>query len=260
MTDIPKIFDSFQESNQQVLINISQLQNQEKELYNRLDDVTLSYDQKRMIIDRINQIYQIRMNLYDSLKDMFSYYNQNINASNTTLSQSIDAVNVLEDELNNTKIKMGLIDEVTNSKQRLVEINTYYGKRYSAYSKLMKTIVFICIPIIILAFLANKGIIPTNIYMILCVIIFVIGAVLLGLQLIDISNRDDMNWDEYDWYFDKSTAPEPSKDPAANPTTNSSTNSSTNPWTLPTFTCVGNECCYTGSVYNVNTNTCVPTV
>jgi hypothetical protein len=260
MTDIPKMFDSLQESNKQVLINISQLQNQEKELYKSLDDVTLSYDQKRMIIDRINQIYQIRMNLYDSLKDMFSYYNQNVDSSNTTLNQSIEAVNILEDELNNTKIKMGLIDELENSKQRLVEINTYYGKRYNAYSKLMKTIVFICIPIIIVAFLANKGIIPANIYNILYVIILVIGVVLLGLQLIDISNRDDMNWDEYNWYFDKSIAPEPSKGSTTNPTTNSTTNSTTNPWKLPTFTCVGNECCYTGSVYNVNTNRCVPTV
>ena len=250
MTDNPKNFDNLQERNEQVLNNISQLQKQEKDLYNSLDDVSLSSEQKRIIMDRINQISQIRMNLYSTLKDMFSYYKQNVDTSSTTLGETIAAVNILEDELNNAKRRMGLIDEQTNNKQRLVEINTYYGKRYSAHSKLMKTIVFICIPIIILAVLANKGILPAKIYMILSLIILVIGCILLGLQLIDISNRDDMNWDEYDWYFDKSSAPEPS--------TSTSTSSETNPWKTPTVTCVGTECCYEGSIYDYDKNICVP--
>ena len=250
MTENPKNFDNLQERNEQVLNNISQLQKQEKDLYNSLDDVSLSSEQKRIIMDRINQISQIRMNLYSTLKDMFSYYKQNVDTSSTTLGETIAAVNILEDELNNAKRRMGLIDEQTNNKQRLVEINTYYGKRYSAHSKLMKTIVFICIPIIILAVLANKGILPAKIYMILSVIILVIGCILLGLQLIDISNRDDMNWDEYDWYFDKSSAPEPS--------TSTSTSSETNPWKTPTVTCVGTECCYEGSIYDYDKNICVP--
>ena len=250
MTDNPKNFDSLQERNEQVLNNISQLQKQEKDLYNSLDDVSLSSEQKRIIMDRINQISQIRMNLYTSLKDMFSYYKQNVDTSSTTLGESIAAVNILEDELNNAKRRMSLIDEQTNNKQRLVEINTYYGKRYSAHSKLMKTIVFICIPIIILAVLANKGILPAKIYMILSGLILVIGCVLIGLQLIDISNRDDMNWDEYDWYFDKSSAPEPSK--------STTTTTEKNPWETPTVTCVGAECCYEGSVYDYDKNICVP--
>ena len=252
MTDNPKNFDSLQERNEQVLNNISQLQIQEKDLYNSLDDVSLSSEQKRLIMDRINQISQIRMNLYTSLKDMFSYYTQNVDTSTTTLGQSIAAVNILEDELNNAKRRMGLIDEQTDNKQRLVEINTYFGKRYNAHTKLMKTIVFICIPIIILAVLANKGILPGKIYMILSVIILVIGGILLGLQLIDISNRDDMNWDEYDWYFDKSSAPEPSK------TTSKETSKETNPWKTPTVTCVGAECCYEGSIYDYDKSICVP--
>ena len=252
MTENPKNFDNLQERNEQVLNNISQLQKQEKDLYNSLDDVSLSSEQKRIIMDRINQISQIRMNLYSTLKDMFSYYKQNVDTSSTTLGETIAAVNILEDELNNAKRRMGLIDEQTNNKQRLVEINTYYGKRYSAHSKLMKTIVFICIPIIILAVLANKGILPAKIYMILSLIILVIGCILLGLQLIDISNRDDMNWDEYDWYFDKSSAPEPST------STSTSTSSETNPWKTPTVTCVGTECCYEGSIYDYDKNICVP--
>ena len=248
MTDNPKIFDSLQERNEQVLNNISQLQLQEKDLHNSLDDVSLSSEQKQVIMDRINQISQIRMNLYTGLKDMVSNYKQDVDASTTTLGQSIVAVNILEDELINAKKRMGLIDDQTNNKQRLVEINTYYGKRYNAHTNLMKTIVFICIPIMILAILANKGILPTKIYLILSGILLVIGCLLLLLQLIDISNRDNMNWDEYDWYFDKSSAPEPSE----------STSTETNPWKTPSITCVGTECCYEGSTYDYDKNICVP--
>lgn len=247
MTDNSQNFDSLQERNQQVLNNISQLQIQEKDLYKSLDDVSLSSEEKRNIMDRINQISQIRTNLYAGLKDMVSYYRQNVAASSSTLGQSIAAVDILENELNNAKRRMSLIDEQNNNKLRLVEINTYYGKRYNAHSRLMKTIVIICIPIIILAVLANKGILPPKIYMVLSVIILVIGGVLIGWQLIDISNRDDMNWDEYEWYFDQSKAPAPS-----------SSTTEENPWKTTTVTCVGSACCYEGSTYDYDKNICVP--
>jgi hypothetical protein len=247
MTDNSNNFDSLQERNQQVLNNISQLQTQEKELYASLDDVSLSSEQKQQIINSINEISQMRMNLYAGLKDMYSYYQQNVAASRTTLGQSVAAVDVLENELNQSKIRMNLIEDQKYNKLRLVEINTYFGKRYNAHSKLMKTIVIICIPVIVLAVLANKGILPPNIYKLLTVIILVIGAVVIGLQLIDISNRDEMNWDEYNWYFDKKNAPSDTTEGTAN-----------NPWITASVTCIGSACCYDGSTYDSEKNICVP--
>ena len=103
MTDNSNNFDSLQERNEQVLNNISQLQTQEKELYSSLDDVSLSSEQKQQLINRINEISQMRMNLYAGLKDMYSYYQQNVSASRSTLGQSIAAVDILENELNQSK-------------------------------------------------------------------------------------------------------------------------------------------------------------
>jgi len=247
MTDNSQNFDSLQERNQQVLNNITELQTQEKQLYNSLDDVSLSTEQKQQIINKINEISQMRMNLYAGLKDMYSYYQQNVSASRTTLGQSIVAVDVLENELNEAKIRMNLIEDQKYNKLRLVEINTYFGKRYNAHSKLMKTIVIICIPVIILAFLANKGILPPNIYKLLIVIILFIGVVLIGLQLIDMFNRDDMNWDEYNWYFDKNNAPYDTTE-----------GTPSDPWETATVTCIGSSCCYDGSTYDSVKNICVP--
>jgi len=250
MTDNSTNFDNLQERNQQVLNNISQLQIQEKDLYQQLEDVSLTSEQKQDIINKINEISQIRLNLYEGLKDMFLYYQENIAAAKTTLGQSVIAVDVLENELNQSKKRINLIEDRKNDKLRLVEINTYFGKRYNAHANLMKTIVIICIPIIILAVLTNNGILPSSIYRLLVVIILVIGSIFIGMQIIDMSNRDDMNWDEYNWYFNKSKAPVD--------TTFTGKASSSDPWTTPTVTCIGSACCYNGSTYDSTKNVCVP--
>lgn len=253
MTDNSSNFDNLQERNKQVLNNISQLQIQEKQLYDSLDNVSLSAEQKQQIINKINEISLMRMNMYSSLKDMYSYYQRNVSTSGTILTQSIAAIDILENELNEEKKRMNLLEDQKNNNLRLVEINTYYGKRYSAHSKIMKTIVFMCIPLIILAVLVNKSILPSNIYVFLSGLIIIIGVILIGSQLIDISNRDTMNWDEYNWYFDQKTAPTSTLD-----ITNNGNGSSNNPWTSLSLTCIGSACCYEGSTYDSKKNICIP--
>lgn len=250
MSDKSSNFVSLQEKNKQSINNISQLQIQEKELYDKLNDGNLNAEQKQQIINKINEISQIRMNMYSSLKDMYSFYYQNVSESRTTLDQSIAALDILENELNQSKMKLNLIEEQKNNKLRLVEINTYYGKRYNAHSTIMKTIVLICIPVIMLAILGNKGILPLNIYISLIIVVLVIGSVIIGLQVIDISNRDENNWDEYNWYFDKSKAP---KDKSSIESKNK------DPWESITFTCIGSSCCHDGSYYDNKRNVCVST-
>ena len=177
MTDNSQNFDSLQEKNQQVLNNISQLQTQEKKLYDSLDNAALSSDEKQQIINKINEISQMRINMYSNMKDMYSFYQKNVAASNSLIGQDIAAIDILETELNNSKQRLNLIQDEKNNKLRLVEINTYYGKQYNAHSKLMKIIIFTCIPVIILSVLANKGILPQNLYAFLTGIIIIIGVV-----------------------------------------------------------------------------------
>ena len=247
MTDNSKNFDNLQERNQQVLDNISQLQIQEKQMYDSLDDVTLSSEQKQQIINKINEISQMRMNMYATMKDMYSYYQKNVSASSTTLGQEVVAIDVLENELNEAKKRLNLLQDQKYNKLRLVEINTYYGKRYNAHTRIMKIIVIMCIPLIILAFLANRGLLPSNLYIFLSGLVIIIGLVLLGLQIIDMSNRDNMNWDEYNWYFDRSNAPSDTTEGTA-----------TDPWATNSLTCIGSACCYEGSTYDEDKNICVP--
>ena len=247
-------FNKLQEKGQQVLNNITQLQTQEKDLYDSLEDASLSPEQKKQIIDKINQISQMRMNMYASMKDMYSNYQQGVSTSKSTLEQQMVAIDILEKELNDAKKRMNLLEDQKYNKLRLVQINTYYGKRYQAHIQLMKVIVIMCVPLIILAVLANKGILPLNIYVFLSGLVIVIGLVIIGLQIVDLSNRDNMNWDEYNWYFDQSTAP---PEPTYSSTSSSSSSSSSNPWSPISTTCIGSACCYEGTTYDESKKVCV---
>jgi hypothetical protein len=252
MTDNLQPFDNIEERNQEILNNISQLQKEEKELYNSLDNVNLTPEEKQNMIGRINNISEMRINLYAGLKDMYETYGKNVSNSKNTLTQSIVAVNILENELNQSKKRLNLLEEQKFNKLRLVQINTYFGKRYNSYSILMKIVVITCIPILFLSVLSNKGILPLNIYKLLVLWILIVSSFFLGYQIIDISNRDDMNWDEFNWYFNKNDIS----------TTTSSTEedetNTTDPWQTVEPTCVGAECCNNNSVFDSINNLCVP--
>jgi gamma-glutamylcyclotransferase (GGCT)/AIG2-like uncharacterized protein YtfP len=241
--------NNFLERNQQTLNDISQLQTEEKSLYDKLNSVTLTADEKKQIIGKINEISQMRLNMYSNMNDMYSYYQKNVEASRSTLGQQVAAIDIIENELNEAKKRLNVIEDQKNNKLRLVEINTYYGKRYNAHTSIMKTIVIFCIPVIILAFLANIGFLPPKLYMFLVGIVIIICCIIVGYKIIDLSNRDNMNWDEYNFYFDKTKAPSDNVEISS---------SSGNPWLTGSLTCIGSQCCYTGSTYDNDKNMCVP--
>ena len=243
--------NDFLERNEQVLNDISMLQKEEKNLYSKLDDVSLTPDQKKLIVDKINEISQMRLNMYSNMNDMYSYYQKNVEASRTTMGQEVAAIDIIENELNEAKKRLNVVEDEKNNTLRLVEFNTYYGKKYNSHTRIMKIIVIFCIPIIILAYLANIGFLPPKLYMFLVGIVIIICVIIIGYQIIDLSNRDNMNWDEYNLYFDRSKAPTDTVE---------TSNTSSNPWSTGTLTCIGSECCYSGSTYDNDKNMCIPDV
>lgn len=240
---------NLQERNDQLLNNISDLQKQEQDLYNQLNNPSLSSQQKQNIINQINELSQIRFGLYSYTKDIVSGFEQNSSNSQDVLSQQLVAINIVEEELNKNKIYLNAIDAEKQNKLRLVQINTYYGKRFNTYKQLMKTIVLFCIPIVILTYIYNIDLLPGRLYALLVVIIIIIALFFIGYQLIDISNRDNMNWDEYNWYFNKNNVP-----------ADNTTEPQEDPWAISGITCIGQECCTNGSTFDSSLNKCVSNV
>ena len=241
--------DNLQGQNDQIINNIKSLQATEMKLYNSLENQSLQADQKEHIIEKINQISDMKINLYQSLKDNYSNYQQDVSSSRDSMNEQMITIDVIENELKDSKRRLRLLEAQKINKMRLVEINTYYGKQYNSHKEIMKIVFIICIPILILTILGNKGILPSKLSGLLTGVIIIIGAFIIGAKIIELYNKDNMNYDEYNWYFDKDSAPTSSTE---------TTTTTSGPWETRTFTCVGAECCDENNIYDSTQNMCIP--
>jgi hypothetical protein len=238
-----------EENNSQLLNDIQSLQTLEQELFNNLENQPeLSTEEQQKLISKINNISNMRVNLYQTLGGVNDFFKSSLSNSTNTLVEQTKAIEIVEQELNKSKKRLELLEEEKNNKIRLVEINNYYGEKYAEHSDLMKNIIYMLIPVLILSLLKNKGILPNSIYYVLVIIIVVIGSYFLWQKFVSILTRDSMNYQEYNWSFDARAAPVP----------NSSDNS--DPWASTSGsndgTCIGEACCPTGLTYDVSLNQC----
>ena len=66
-------FNDLHQGNKQTLDYIAQLQTQEQQLYDSLSDNTLTPEQKQQNIKKINEIAQMRLNLYRTIKNLNAF-------------------------------------------------------------------------------------------------------------------------------------------------------------------------------------------
>lgn len=229
---------NIQENNQQILNDIQSLQNIEQSLFTNLEtNPNLTTEQQQEIINKISDISDMRINLYHTLGDVNNYFQSALSNSQGTLNEQATAIGIVETELNKSKVELSLLEQEKNNKIRMIEINNFYSNKYADHTILMKYIMFMIITIIIFSVLLNKNIISKNIFYILLFIISSIGAYFIITQLVSIWNRDNMNYQEYNWYFDASSAPE-------------AVSSSDDPWTT---TLSANLCTSTTSTTTTTT-------
>ena len=156
------ILTELTERRKQIITHISQLQTTEQTLVTQLDVPGLTDAARISILGKINEISQMRIDLYKIINDMYSYYQDNTTHTRDILSDQLAAIAIIETELNDNKKRLNMLNEQKNNKVKLVQINTYYGKYYNARKQIMVTIVLICLPVLILTILGNMGIIPSN--------------------------------------------------------------------------------------------------
>jgi hypothetical protein len=245
MSDLPNI----SQNNEQILNDIQSLQQIEQNLFNSLEtNSNLTPQQQQQIIEKMNQLTNMRINLYQTLSNVNNFYGTTLKSSAGALKEQSSAIGIVESELNISKKRLQILEAEKNNKIRLVEINDYYGDKYAEHSNLMKIIIFTLVPVIILAFLYNKGILPTIIYNILITIILVIGAYHMLRRYVSIIMRDNMNYQEYDFFFNPATAPKGTSD-------------GSDPWlSLNSGSCVAEYCCSDDQTYDSELNKCVNNV
>ncbi len=241
------------QNNEQILNDIQNLQQLEQQLFNTLEtNTSLSAAEKQKLITKANELSRFRINLYKTLGGVNGFFNSALSSSLGTLKEQTVAIGIIETELNKSKKRLEILEQERNNKIRLVEINEYYGDKYEEHAQLMKIIIFTLIPVILLSFLYNKGLLPNSIYRFLIIVISIIGAVYLWRRYASIITRDNMNYQEYNWYFDPNLATSGSTTTSADPWLSTSSGSSYG-------TCIGQACCSSGQVYDSTSNQCVAT-
>jgi hypothetical protein len=235
-------------NNEQILSDIQSLQQMEQQLFTSLETNTnLTSEQQQQIVDKMNQLSNMRINLYQTLGGVNNFFQNALSSSVGTLREQTVAIGIVESELNKSKQRLASLETEKNNQIRLVEINNYYGDKYAEHASLMKIIIFMLLPVIILVFLNNKGILPNTIYYILIVIVSAIGTYYLWHRFASIIMRDNMNYDEYNWWFDPSKAPIDSGV------------ISEDPWLSLNMpgTCIGEFCCSENQKYDTKLNKCL---
>ena len=71
----------------------------------------------------------------------------------------------------------------------------------------MKSIILVCIPLIILTILKNKGLLSKNIFTLLIIIIIVVGGIYLFKLFLKAISHNNMQYQQYDWNFNINAAP-----------------------------------------------------
>jgi hypothetical protein len=234
---------------QKIQTDIDELQRIEKDLLSTLDtNPNLTAEEKKTLYTKINGITDMRINLYKTLDNASGLYKDILTGSKEKLQLQTEAIGIMETELDNTKKRIAALNSDKNNKMRLVEVNEYYGSQYLEQTEMMKIIIFTLIPVILLSFLKKKMVLfflPDFIFYILIILIFIIGGVFLVLKMGDYITRDDMNYQEFEWGFNKNKAPK-------------STNAlAKDPWVMPKIGfCIDDKCCAEGTIYDTEKNQC----
>lgn len=250
MASVQSSDNSVKENNTRILNDIQKLQSIEQSIFKNLESSSineLSPEQQIKLIEKINAISDMRINLYHTLNGLNSHYKNAMNTTQSILKNQEISVRIAETELNRAKKQLETLESQRVNKIRMVQINDYYGKQYEEHTQFMKILIYMLIPIAILLYLKNAGILPEKIYYGLVVVISIIGSYYLSIVFYSIISRSSMNYDEYKWNFNANSVK----------TSEDSTEEESDPWKLPTVgSCYGAACCSTGQFYDSAARVC----
>ena len=231
-----------------IMANIMNLQNIEKQLFDRLTQET-DMETRAQLVVQINQISQARADLYANMND-FAGVMQTANAeTRNAVRQQLVAAQVVESQMNNAKTMLASLKEDKSNKLRLVEINNYYGRKYEYQTDIMKIVIMACAPILVISILLKKGFIPETISTGLIVLIIVAGIIAVARKVMDLNRRNNMNFDQYDMPFNPY---------AVSVSKTENTNLADLSRTSAYSSCIGASCCDgVNTVWNPATAMCI---
>lgn len=189
---------------QNIIKEIRKIENQEMNILTRLNkyEVISNEELSNKLRDKLEKLNKRKTNLYRYLEQIYAKEKNNVALNKRFIKNQSEAAQVLQTQAQNVQNLNSELRDQELDQRRMVEINTYYNDRYQAYIDLMKLIIYIAVPVLIISFLAKRNILSFNVALGLSGVVLIIGFVLLLMKITDLSNRNNMNFNEYDWKFD----------------------------------------------------------
>jgi hypothetical protein len=197
--------------NQELFNNIQELQNYEKDYFKKLEEGiandTITDETRQMYIDKINELSNLRINLYKLISKNYSMAESTAEMVEQTVHHDKYVTSILESELNTLKNKFKEFQTDHYNKLRLIEINDYYSEQYMDRTNIVKNIILFCLLFTALTLLYNNGLLLRSIYLLLIIIFSVIALLYIAREILISYSRDNMSYQEYSWGFNKAAAP-----------------------------------------------------
>lgn len=242
--------DEFNVRQQDMMNNLTKLQNMELDLYKELEAKVSSGGttaEKDLLVSRIQTLSDTRMDMYRDLMDNYEIIRQSVGQTRGDLVDQLALIDIVQQQLDSLRMQAGNLSSIKTGKERMIEINTYYGKKYMAQKELMQIIILTCVPLLILSLLTKFGKIATNISIMIGAVVLIIGAYYTVMKLIDINRRSKLVFDEYDW---GGAPPTGDLDAGAGAGAGASMSG------FGIGSCIGQHCCSPGMIYNSELNKC----
>lgn len=182
----------------------TQLQTEQARLQSELDSMnavgsTATSSDKQAATSRLTNVTALLNNWvsYTALRSDANTALQN------AYSKSVSATTTLDTLTANSNNLASSLQSDKETKKKIVEINTYYGKQYEAYKELFILITIVCICIIAALLLAYTPL--EFLSRSLTIAICIIGGSVIVYKIFYMMLTTDTNYDEYDWLASPAT-------------------------------------------------------
>jgi len=235
---------------------------------------------QKELIDKINDVSNARVAMFRSLNQMYdNSVRSSVNSRNDLVHQ-ITALKLVEDELKNAKRHINRMKEDRDNKLRMAELNMYQSDRFDAYVKFLKLVLFVVLPTILIYVLLNirfftspesdsgLRLVMKDMLIIVMAAFLVYGTYRIIISAYDLSMRNNMNFNSYDFAFDQGDVGvsivqydeeqdkkiEAEFDADVGDVQRGVSNLGK---VIQDAGCIGQECCASGTIYNKQKHKCI---
>jgi hypothetical protein len=189
--------------------------------------------------------------LSGSLTDLNAKYSAANSNTNDILTKQAGVSNIINAEKDRLLQKKKSIDQALDGQKRLLSLNDSYRLKYAEYMKMILIVIFVLIIWVILNKLSAIGFLPDAFYTLLLIVNITIGLFLCYFIYLDISQRNNMNFNEINVAAPKKLTPDELRKRQED-----AAKSGNLLGTINFSGCIGAECCSDGTLWDPGNSVC----